>query len=70
MELAADHDFALSIQPADQGAWRADLVTSDGLKLPLGLFPSADAAQTVANRSALMSAQVIAALQRARDRWV
>ncbi|MCI3131615.1 hypothetical protein [Phenylobacterium aquaticum] len=70
MELAADHDFALSIQPADQGDWRADLVTSEGVKLSLGLFPSADVAQAVANRSALMSAQVIAALKRSRDRWV
>lgn len=70
MELAADHDFALSIQPSGQGDWRADIITSEGVKLPLGLFSSADEAQTVANRAAVLSAQVIGALKRSRDRWV
>ncbi|WP_304166589.1 hypothetical protein [Phenylobacterium aquaticum] len=70
MELAADHDFALSIQPSGQGDWRADIVTAEGVKLPLGLFPTADDAHAVASRAAALSAQVIAALKRSRDRWV
>lgn len=70
MELAAQHDFALSIQPSDQGDWQAALVSAEGVKLAVGLFPSAADAQAVAHRSAELSAQVIAAFQRSRDRWV